>query len=164
MAEANTSHLGLIAKAIAWPLVVVVALLLFRPQIGRLVGEADTLNVGNLSFKRSSLLGQTAKPEVLKALEGLSESSINTLFARNLATTCFGPPVLAEPVRNDHAQLIKNGLLEEISATELQIACQSSNIPNPNFGVRLTDLGKDTRIFLLRVLSQFTNPHAVPKA
>jgi hypothetical protein len=158
MAEENPSHRASIAKAIAWPLVVVVALLLFRSQIGKLVGEADTLNVGNLSFKRSSTLGQTAKPQVLKALEGLSESSINTLFARNLAITCFGPPVLAEPTRNDHAQLIKNGLLEEIAATELQTACQSSNLPTPNFGVRLTDLGKDTRNFLFRVLSQFSNP------
>jgi hypothetical protein len=163
MAEENTSNIGLIAKSIAWPLVVVVALLLFRSQIGLLVGEADTLNVGNLSFKRNSTLGQTAKPEVLKALEGLSESSLNTLFARNLVTTCFGPPVLAEPTRNDHAQLIANGLLEEISATELPSACQSSNIANPHFGVRLTDTGKDTRVFLFRVLSQFTNAQASRK-
>lgn len=165
MAEENTSsHRGTIAKAIAWPLVVVVALFLFRPQIGTLLRDADTVNVGNFSFKRSSSVGQAAKDEVLKALEGLSESSVNTLFARNLAVTCFGPPVLAEPTRNDHAQLIKNGLLEEISATELQIACQSSNIPNPNFAVRLTPLGQDTRIFLFRVLAQFTNPQAVPKS
>jgi hypothetical protein len=164
MAEENTSNLGLIAKAIAWPLVVVVALLLFRSQIGPLIVGTDTLNVGNLSFKKRSNLGETAKPEVLKALEGLSESSVNTLFARNLPTTCFGPPVLAEPTRNEHAQLIKNGLLEEISGTELQTACQSSNIPNPTFGVRLTNKGNDTRIFLFRVLSQFTNPQAAPKS
>lgn len=161
MAEESTSHLGSIAKAIAWPLVVVVALFLFRSPIERLLGQTETLNVGNLSFKRSSTLGQTAKPEVLKALEGLSESSINTLLARTSDTACFGPPVEAEPTRNQHAQLIKNGLVDEISATELQSACESSKIQNPNFGVRLTEKGKDTRVFLLRVLSQFTNLQAV---
>jgi hypothetical protein len=164
MAEENTSHLGLIAKAIAWPLVVIVALLLFKPQIARLVGDTETLNVGNLSFKRSSTLGQTAKPEVLKALEGLSESSINTLLARTSDMTCFGPPVLVEPTRQQHAELIKNGLVQEISATDLQSACASSTILNPNFGVRLTKVGMDTRTFLLGVLSQFTNLQATPKS
>lgn len=164
MAEENTSRLGLIAKAIAWPLVVVVALLLFRPQVASLLGETDTLAVGNLSFKRTSNLGQTAKPDVLKALEGLSESSINTLLARTTPQSCFGPPLLVEPIRNEHAQLVKHGLVEEIGAAELQTACQSSSIANPNFAVRTTPLGKDARIFLLGVLSQISNPKGVPKA
>jgi hypothetical protein len=163
MAEENTSNLGLIAKAIAWPLVVVGALLLFRSQIGPLIVGTDTLNVGNLSFKKRSNLGETAKPEVLKALEGLSESSINTLLARTTDPACFGPPVLVEPTRHQHAELIKNGLVQEISATDLQSACASSTIVNPNFAVRLTKVGMDTRTFLLGVLSQFTSPQAAPK-
>lgn len=151
MSEEATSW-GATAKVVIWPLVAIIALFLFRPQIAALLPDVDELQVGSLSIKKSSKLGKSASPKVLTALADLPESSLNTLITRNLQVTCFTPPVIPEMVRADHARLIERGLLEEIRPAELPTACVG--LQNPVFGVRLTQLGDQARDFLLGVLAQ----------
>ncbi|HEX8457332.1 MAG TPA: hypothetical protein VF656_08550 [Pyrinomonadaceae bacterium] len=155
MAEQNTSGQGTIVKAIAWPLVVIIALVLFRTQIGDSIPFMTKVKIGSLSIEKESPLGKQASPEVLNALKGLSEESLFALMSRNLSVTCFEPPVNAAQTRNEHAQLINNKLLEEISATELKSVCPSY-VKNPDIGLRLTPLGAEARKFQFNLLTQLS--------
>jgi hypothetical protein len=155
MAEQNTSGQTSIAKAIAWPLVVIIALVLFRTQIGDSIPGMTKIKIGSLSIEKASQLGERASPEVLNALKGLTEESLFALMSRNLSVTCFEPPVDAALVRKEHAPLINNKLLEEISAAELKSVCHPS-IKKPDIGFRLTPLGAEARKFQFNVLTQLS--------
>jgi len=146
-----------LAKAIAWPLVAILAILLFREQIATLVPRVEKLTVGTLSIEAKSKLGGRAAPDVLSALEGLTENSISTLIFQNTPFTCYDLPTLdVESARNQRAQLIKKGLLEEISTEKLKDVCKQ--MQNPLYGVRLTILGERVRDFQLSVLSELSAP------
>jgi hypothetical protein len=143
-----------IAKAIAWPIVAIIALLVFRTEIAAALPNVQKLTLGSLSIEKVSPLGQRASTEVVEALEGLTESSIFTLISRSLPITCFAPPVLVIPNRDQHEQLIKKGLFVEIQASDLLAKC--SYLKNPNFGIRRTDLGEKARSFQLSILEELS--------
>lgn len=113
-----------LAKAIAWPLVAILAILLFRAQIAVLVPRVDKFTVGTLSIEAKSNLGGRAAADVLSALEGLTQTSIATLILQNTSSTCFDSSFDIEFARNQRAQLIKKGLLEEISTEKLKDVCK----------------------------------------
>ena len=156
VALTNSSRSGTIAKAVAWPLVVVVALVLFRSQIGEWLPGVGKVSVGSLSIERSSSLATRATPDVLAALEGLSEESIFRLMSRNLLVTCFGFPVDPVQVQRENAELLRKGLLEEISAPGLASECRT--VDKPVIGLRLTSLGQRAREFQLGVLAELGRP------
>ncbi|HWN08683.1 MAG TPA: hypothetical protein VNO50_05320 [Pyrinomonadaceae bacterium] len=150
-----------LAKAMAWPLVAILAILLFREQIATLVPRVEKLTVGSLSIEAKSKLGGRAAPDVLSALEGLTENSIATLIFQTTDVGCYyqnpnPPPLDVESARNQRAQLIKKGLLEEIGPERLKNDCSVS--PNPVFGVRRTLLGERVRDFQISVLSELSAP------
>jgi hypothetical protein len=157
MAEEKTSA-GSIAKFIAWPLVAVAALLLFQNQIATVLpDEAGKISIGNLTIEKDSKLGTSASPDVLTALKDLPPNANFQLISRNLAVTCFWPPVVPASARADHSLLIERGLLKELSAAEIKAECQN---PASNVGFRLTPLGDRARTFQLNLLAELAQARA----
>jgi hypothetical protein len=146
-----------LVKAIAWPLVAILAIVLFREQITELIPRVDKFAVGTLSIEAKSNLGGRASADVLSALEGLTLASISTLILHSTPETCFydNPTLGVESARNQRAQLIKKGVLEELSTEQLKTVCK---FQNPVVGWRLTILGERVRDFQLSVLSELSAP------
>ena len=148
-----------LVKAVAWPLFATIALLSFWGplrltvrQLPELVSRSETITVAGLSIEVQRNVSQQATEEVRQAVAQLSPDSISNLITMQGRRYYFSES--AAFGREEHAEMIDLGLVEPLTADELDDA--ESDDREYGFGVEITSLGEEAQRLLLSLISEFT--------
>jgi hypothetical protein len=162
MADAPKSTFELIVeliRALAWPILAVLVLISFwRPlhdtavQIPDIVGRSDTITIAGLSLKVGRALRRQASPEVQEVLARLSPEGLKRVLG--LSSSIWWDQGQEPMGQADVAELLRLGLVEEVSSAELQERNREDE-KNFGYGVEITELGEQTQSFLQSVVAEF---------
>ena len=148
-----------LTKALAWPVLVLVLLVVFwiplhqtASLIPSIVGKSDTITIAGLSLKVSQGLKAKASPDVEKALSNLTKSGIERVLEMGEASYWDQNSIAHGKERN--AELLKLGLVTEIPAIEIERINLRDGTKH-GYGVKRTELGKQTQAFLQSVVAEF---------
>lgn len=142
-----------LTKAIAWPIVSMIALISFlgplrstAKQLPDLVSRSGSISIGSLSIEVERGLRNQASSEVKTALSELSPNGIRELLD---TTAAYYSNPISGSIQDTYDELLSLGLIEEVSQSQLQTL-------NPEYvyGIAITSLGEDTKDFLLAVIEE----------
>jgi hypothetical protein len=147
-------------KAVAWPLIALILLIAFwtplrqtTDLIPSIIGRSDTISIAGLSLKVSQGLKAKASPEVQRVLAKLSRSGVERVL--RMSESAYWDRVPGRTYyKEDTADLLKLGLVSEVSAAEID-GLNAKEHRNYDYGVRQTELGKETQSFLQSVVAEF---------
>lgn len=147
-------------KALAWPLIALILLIAFwtplrqtTDLIPSIIGRSDTITIAGLSLKVGQGLKAKATPEVQKVLAKLSRSGVERVLRMSDSSYWTRGSGLSSD-KNQGAELVKLGLETEVPQSELD-ALNLKQQTNYGFGLRITDLGRETQAFLQSVVAEF---------
>lgn len=162
MVEVPKSHFELfveLVKATTWPILVAVVLIAFwaplrdtARQIPSLLSRSDTVTIAGLSLKLSPGLRHQASPDVKKVLAELSQEAIKRLLSMGSST--WWDVGEESRGRSENAELVRLNLVEEVPAHEIK-KLNDRDQRNFCYGVRITELGRQTQSFLHSVVAEF---------
>jgi hypothetical protein len=142
-------------KAVAWPLFAIFVLFTFweplhlaMNQLPDIVNRSNTITIAGLTIKiDQSLQLKNREPsaEVRQALSEITSDGIQTLM--NLSGSARWLPQDADNGRRKNSEMVRLGLFEEIPLQELK--------DNFAYGVRVTQVGRDTQAYLYALISTF---------
>ncbi len=146
-------------KATAWPGLTMIILITFwgplrqtAEQFPYLVRRSDTITIAGLSLEVSRELRRQASPEVEEVITELSKEGIKRVL--RLSGGSYWDKGSETHGRADYTELIHLKLVEEIAVDELERQNQEEG-KNFGFGVRPTELGRQTQSFLQSVVAEF---------
>jgi hypothetical protein len=148
-----------LVKAGAWPLLVAILVgLLWSPlyetalQIPATLKRSEAVSIGEFSLKVRRDFAEEVSPEVKGVLAMLSGPGVGQLL--RLKDTLWTDAEDEKDIRNSMRELMKLGLVTEVSPQDLKQHNSETHGYTWTFGVRITELGKSTRAFLRTVVSE----------
>lgn len=148
-----------LVKAIAWPILVVVVLIAFwaplrdtARQLPGLLGRSNVVTIAGLSLKLGPGLRYQASPEVKNVLAELSQEAIERLLS--MASSSWWNVGDESLGRSENVELVRLKLVEEVPADEVD-SLNDRDQRRYGYGVRITELGIQTRSFLHSVVAEF---------
>ena len=146
-------------KALAWPVFGFFVLVSFWTPLQKtaallpsLVERSDTISIAGLSLKIGSALKNQATPEVERVLAKLTVAGIEKTLA--LGGSSWWGKESVDTAKRDYAELVALGLVEEVAQAELD-ARNKNYLGSLGYGIKRTDLGEKTQVFLRSVVAQF---------
>jgi hypothetical protein len=148
-----------LVQAMAWPLSATIVVFSFwtplqdaARQIPSIVGRSDTITIAGLSLKVGQGLRQKASDAVKRVLDKLSPEGVKKILSMSQGS--YWDKGNEYDGRNENSELVKLGLVDEVPANELD---QKNGLEHKNFGygIRPTQLGRETQSFLQSVVSEF---------
>ena len=149
-------------KALVWPVIVFAVLIIFweplhliSKSLPSIVNRSETITIAGLSLKiRNSGTVQQPSPGVKDILSKLSPEAVERML--NNATSSFWKKGDESFGRTEYTELIKYNLYREIPQKELSDPARFKD-KDYGFGVEITELGKETRKFLVQIIAGFVN-------
>jgi hypothetical protein len=119
-----------------------------------LLKRLEAVSIGELSLKIARDFGQDVTPEVRRVLSRLSPSGVGQLLRQK--DTLWAEAQYEKDVRSSLNELLALELVSEVSPQELAQHNSEGHgcTATYTFGVRTTDLGRQTRSFLREVVSE----------
>src|ERR1700692_868285 len=146
-----------LTKAVAWPFVVVFIVAVFWTPLHELahrapllIDQSESITIAGVSIKLDQRLKGKASPDISKALAAMSPESIRRLLG---TTSSFWDSNISD-AREENSQLLSLGLVEEIPPNELN-GFSGQQGRRYDFGIRLTERGRQVQEFLFTLISEF---------